>query len=239
MKHQSCEPGAARAVAPDLKVSTDDLNEAGEHFLEVQANKASRAGPGAADARVPFQFVVEYSYGITDRWQVGVKLPFGREAPGVRPLGAAAEVRWLGPRERDRGPYWGMNFGLERARERFDEPWSSGVELQPVLGWRVAGWHLATNPTFGFPSRGPDRRATFALQSKAARRFGGHELGLEHFLEAAPLRDAPARAERREYLFLAWDKVYGNELNLALGRGLTDAAERWIVKVVYSFPLWE
>jgi hypothetical protein len=213
---------AASATSPDLKVSSDDLNEAGEHFLEFQA-------------QAPRQFLAEYSYGITDHWQIAFKLPADR---GLRSLGSSVEVRYLGAHDREKGPYWGVDLAAGRARERRDEPWSSSVELQPVVGWRAGGWHFAVNPSLAFPTRGEDRRATFALQSKVARAFGGHELGLEHFLETGPLRERLPRSQQTEYLFLAWDKVGGNELNVALGRGLTDASARWIVKVVYSLQVF-
>lgn len=48
-------PFAAGAVSPDLKVSN------------------------GTDPRVPFQFLAEYSYGITDHWQFSFQLPFARD----------------------------------------------------------------------------------------------------------------------------------------------------------------
>ena len=231
-------PLSAAALSPDLKVSTDDLNEAGEHFIEFQANKASRPGPGAPDARVPLQLLAEYSYGITDHWQVAAKLPFARER-GLRSLGASVELRYLGAHDRESGGYWGLDLAAGRGRELPGEAASSGLEVQPVLGYRAWGWHFAANLALGFPSSGEDRRATFASKLKAGRRIGGHELGVEHFLEAGPARNWLPRQERSEYLFVVWDKVVGNELNLGLGRGLTDASERWILKAVYSFQLFK
>ncbi len=218
--------GAAAAVSPDLKISSDDLNEAGEHFLELQASKASRPGPHAADPRVPFQFLGEYSYGITDSWQVAVKLPFAREE-GARGLGGGAELRYLGPHDRAKGGYWGVDLSAARERERPGDAPGSTVEIQPVFGYRTRAWHFSANVPIGFPASGPDRSATLGFQSKAGRRLGAQEVGLEFF----------RHADRTRHLFLAWDKVYGNELNVALGRGLTEASERWILKLAYSFPL--
>lgn len=212
--------GACHAVSPDLKVSSDDLNEAGEQFLEVQANK----GRGW-----PLQLLGEYSFGLTDHWQVAGKLPFARDG-GLRSLGGALELRYLGPHDREKGGYWGVDVSAARERERAADPYASSLEIQPVLGYRTAGWHLALNVPVGFPTSGPDRSATLGLAAKAGRRLGGNELGLEYF-------SSPGE-RRANYLFVAWDKVYGNELNVALGRGLTDAAERWVVKIVYSFPLF-
>jgi hypothetical protein len=221
--------GSAHAVSPDLKVSTDDLNEAGESFIEVQANKATGW---------PFQFLGEYSYGITDFWQVAAKVPFARE-DGVRSLGANVEVRYLGEHDREKGGYWGVNLTAGRGRERAGDPSSSGVEIAPVLGWRGGNWHFAANTAIGFPTSGDDRRATFVTALKAGYGVGGRsELGVEYFLDAGPFSSWHPRHERTEFLFLAWDKVVGNELNIALGRGLTDASERWVLKVIYSFPIF-
>jgi hypothetical protein len=221
--------GTASAVSPDLKVSSDDLNEAGEQFVEVQANK----GRGW-----PFQLLGEYSYGVTDHLQLAVKFPFAREGH-LRSLGTTAEVRYLGPHDRDAGPYWGLDLSLGRGRERAGQLFTTGVDVMPVLGYRTGPWHLVGNAAIGLPSSGPDRRASFSAAFKAAYAVGGKsEAGVEYFLDAGPLRSWHPRHERAEYLFLAWDKVVGNELNVALGRGLTDASERWILKVVYSFPVF-
>ncbi len=228
----------SHAVSPDLKVSTDDLNEAGESFIEFQANKASRPGPNAADPRVPFQFLGEYSYGISDHWQFSLQLPFAREG-GVRSLGWTAEIRYLPEHDRDAGGYWGFDFEAGRGRERPDQSHSSGVNLRPVLGYRTPRWHFAANTAFGFPATGDDRRGTFSAALKAAYRVSARsEAGLEYYLDAGPPRAWPPRPERNEHLFGVWDKVAGNELNLGLGRGLTDASERWIAKLVYSFPIF-
>lgn len=229
--------GAAVAVPPDLKVSTDDLNEAGEQFIEFQANKASRPGPNAADPRVPFQFLAEYSYGITDHWQVALKLPFARD-DGVRSLGWTAEVRYLPEHDREAGGYWGLDAALGRGRELPGERASSGADIVPVFGYRTPKWHFAANTAFGFPATGDDRRGTFSAALKAAYRLSAKsEAGLEYYFDAGPLRAWHAKHERNEYLFAVWDKVAGNELNIGIGRGLTDASERWILKAVYSFPV--
>jgi hypothetical protein len=228
----------ALAVSPDLKVSTDDLNEAGEQFIEFQANKASRPGPNATDPRVPFQFLAEYSYGIADSWQFSLQLPFARE-DGARSLGWTAEIRYLPEHDRDAGGYWGIDFEAGRGRELPGEAYSSGVNFRPVLGYRTRRWHFAGNAAFGFPATGDDRRGTFSAALKAAYRLSAKsEAGLEYFLDAGPLRAWHAKHERNEYLFAVWDKIAGNELNIGLGRGLTDASERWILKAVYSFPIF-
>lgn len=232
-------PLAAQAVSPDLKVSTDDLNEAGEHFIELQANKASRAGPAAAEPRVPLQWLAEYSYGITGQWQLAVKLPFARDA-GARSLGSSVEVRYLPAHDREAGAYWGVDLSLGRGRERHGSAWSSGLDVVQVFGLRTGRWHLAGNAAIGFPQTGADRRASFGMALKAGYALGGKsEAGVEYFLDAGPFRSWHPRHERTEYLFLAWDKVVGNELNIGLGRGLTEASERWIAKAVYSFQVFK
>lgn len=234
----ACVPLAAGAISPDLKVSTDDLNEKGEHFVELQANKASRAGRGAGDNRLPLQVLGEYSYGITDHWQLAVKLPFSRDQ-GMRSLGATAEVRYLPAHNRAAGGYWGVDVSLGRGRERFGDAWSSGIDLVQVLGWRSGPWHLAANAAIGLPQTGADRRATFGMALKAGYALGGRsEAGVEYFVDAGPFRSWHPRHQRAEYLF-AWDKVVGNELNIGIGRGLTDGSERWILKAVYAFQIFK
>jgi hypothetical protein len=212
--------GSAAAVPADLKVSTDDLHEPGEQGIALQANKA-RAWP--------LQLLGEYSLGLSERWQFGLKLPLAREE-GLHTLGADVELRYLAPHDREAGGYWGLDLSAGRQRERPGAPYESSVELQPVLGTRAGAWHLALNLPVAFPSSGADRRATLGLQAKASRRISGQELGAEYFRNPGD--------PRTEYLFLAWDKVYGKDVNVAVGRGLTGASERWVLKIAWDVPIF-
>lgn len=233
--------GAAHAVSPDLKVSTDDLNEAGEHFLEFQLNKASRAGPEAGAPGVPFQFLGEYSYGITDHWQVAVKLPFARPGGSLHSLGVNAELRYVAPHDEQAGPYWGVNFELGRGRERPGEAMTSGGALAPVLGYRTGRWHFTGNAVFGLPFQGESRATTFSAAAKAAYRVAGrNDAGLELFVDAGPLASWHPHHQRSEYLLVAWDGLVGKSaFNLALGRGLTHASDRWILKAIFALEIFK
>ncbi len=217
-------PGAESAPH-EIKVFTDELADYGEHNLETHANKASRAGSRSDQRATPLQLMPEYSYGIRKNWELSLQLPASEEGGRVRSDGYRAELLYVAPHDEAEGFYWGVNLELANMRER-DEPQFWNTELIPILGLRVDRWHLSANPGISRPVSGPGRKFNFEPSAKIAyRAFEKNYLGLEYY------------GQTSRVLYFAWDgKIGRSDFNLGIGRGLSDASDRWVLKLIYEFP---
>ena len=227
---------AALAAPEEIKVFTDELAAYGEHTLETHANKASRAGPRASSRLVPLQIMPEYSYGLWRNWEFSLQVPAAVSQSSARLQGYRAELQYIAPHNADSGFYWGANFELARI-SRPGEAAFWNVEVIPILGYRSERWQLVANPGFERAVSGASQAVRFQPAAKAAYRLSGQNyLGLECYIEAGPAGHPLPRAEQSRVLFLAWDgKIGKSDLNVGLGRGFTEASDRWVVKMIYEF----
>ena len=55
-------------------------------------------------------------------------------------------------------------------------------------------------------------------------------------MDAGPLRSRLPSYLQSRVLYLAWDgKIGKSDINVGVGRGFTDASDRWVLKAVYEF----
>jgi len=226
----------AGAAPNEIRVFTDEIAAYGEHTLEVQANKASRAGPGAENRATPFQVMPEYSYGIWRNWEISLQLPFAAEQDHVRTNGYRGELQYVATHDEDEGWYSGVNVELGNLA-RNGEPRLWNAEIIPIIGLRLDRWHFAANPGIGLPLSGPTRKIVFEPAAKVAYRvFGSDYFGFEYYLEAGPIQHWLPSEQRSQVVYLVWDgKIGKSDFNLGLGRGTTGASDRWVLKAGLEF----
>ena len=223
----------ATVAAASPKVDDDGLPEPGERKLELQLDKASRTGPGAPDTARPLSVVAEVAYGLRENWQVALKALLAFERSRSRGDGLVGEVRYVAPHDEEKGGYWGVNAALHYQTPE-GEPRQWEAEVVPVLGYRSGRWHAMANLGFTHALSGEEKKLMFGMATKVSYRLNErHAAGLEYFHDAGPLSNWKPRQERSEYLFLAWDGALEKaDFNVGLGRGLTDASDRWVLKLI-------
>jgi len=232
----SCPLVNNAAAAPnEIKIFTDELANYGEHTLETHVNKASRAGPRIENRRTPLQVMPEYSYGIWHDWEFSLQLPaaFGQDASRLE--GYRAELQYVAPHDKDAGFYWGVNFELARVEHPGDASFWN-IELIPILGYRTDRWHFVANPGIDKAVSGASRATDFQPAGKVAyRAFEKNYFGIEYYVDAGPLRHHLSRDDQSRVLYFAWDgKVGKSDINIGIGRGLTDSSDRWVLKMIYE-----
>jgi len=218
-------PVIAAAAPNEIKVFTDELARYREHTLEFHVNKASNAGPTAENQAAPLQIMPEYSYGLRRNWELSFQLPFTIDAGSSDLVGYRSELQYVAAHDEDEGFYWGFNVELARNDPSGEASfWST--ELIPILGYRAGRWHFVANPGVDKQLSGSSRAATFEPAAKVAyRAFGWNSFGLEYF-----------GAEQSRVLYAAWDGRIGkSEFNVGIGRGFTDASDRWVLKMIVEF----
>jgi hypothetical protein len=229
-------PLLAGAAPNEIKVFTDELAPYGEYTVETHANKASRAGPVAENRATPFQVMPEYSYGIWRNWEFSLQLPVAAQRDRLRTNGYRGELQYVATHDEDKGWYCGVNVEFANlARNGEQRLWN--VEIIPIIGLRVDRWHFAANPGISRPLSGSARKINFEPAAKVAyRAFGKHYFGIEYYLEAGPIQHWLPSNQRSQVLYLAWDgKIGKSDINVGLGRGLTGASDRWVLKTLFEF----
>jgi len=205
----------AAAAPNEIKIFTDELANYGEHTLETHVNKASRT---------PLQVMPEYSYGIWHDWEFSLQLPaaFGQDASRLE--GYRTELQYVAPPDKDAGFYWGVNFELARIERPGDASFWN-IELIPILGYRTERWHFVANPGVDKAVSGASRATDFQPAGKVAyRAFERNYFGIEYYADA-----------QSRVLYFAWDgKVGKSDINVGIGRGLTDSSDRWVLKMIYE-----
>ena len=141
------------------------------------------------------------------------------------------ELEYIAPHNEDEGLYWGINVEVARIN-RIDEQSYWNLELIPIIGYRRARWHVVANPALEKPSSGS--AVMWSPSAKVAyRAFGRNYFGAEYYVEAGPLRHRLPSGEQSRTVYLAWDGKAGrSDVNVGIGRGLTDASERWVIKSI-------
>jgi hypothetical protein len=228
-------PDIVGAAPNEIKVFTDELAAYGEYTLETHVNKASRAGSRAANRHMPLQVMPEYSYGIWHDWEFSLQLPAAFGDGANRLEGYRAELQYVAPHDGDDGFYWGFNFELART-ERAGEAHFWNVEVMPILGYRTDRWHFAANPGIDKAVSGASRATNIQPAAKAAyRTFEKNYFGVEYYLDAGPLRHRLPHGEQSRVLYFAWDgKIGKSDINVGIGRGMTQSSDCWVLKMIYE-----
>lgn len=227
------------AASEEIQVYLDDLRAPGQLGVDVHNNFAAsgRSAPDYPGEQAPgkvYRLTPEFAYGLTKTTEFGFYLLSTRDLQGnLHGDGVKARIKYVAPHDLESGPFWGVNLEVGRSSRRVSEtPWNT--EIKGILGFRTDRWTLAINPNLdwslshgGGPVTGDvDLKANYAIDSKT-------QVGLESYNELGPLRHLSTSATNGRSVFAVVDKDFGKfDLNAGLGRGLSQAADKWVIKII-------
>jgi hypothetical protein len=226
----------------EIQVYDGAINEARQAGLELHTNfvAAGRAAPEFAGELVPnhaLRLTLEPSLGVLPFWELGAYFQIAT-TPGQSQAhfgGGKLRSKLVVPRARTAPFVFGLNMEVGRGVAVLgSDSWDS--ELRPILGWQHGRWFVAVNPIVGWTLAGPGASPVPALEPCAKlQRDLGHQLGLglEYYAGLGPLDAILPWARQQQVAYLVGDWLEGPvELNVGVGRGLTDATDAWTVKVI-------
>lgn len=238
--------GSARAVDRfEIQVYEGDIDEIGQAGLELHSNfvAAGRSTPVFDGEAVPdhaFHFTLEPSLGLLSFWELGAYLQFVT-APSRSEAsfgGFKLRSKFIAPSS---GPFiFGLNIEVGRGVHVLgSSDWDT--EFRPIFAYGRGRWFVAVNPILGWELTG-ERHWAPALEPCGKVRFAVVErfgLGLEYYAGLGRLDEILPIADQEHFIYLAGDLLDGPfELNVAVGRGLTDASDTWTVKAIVGKALW-
>ncbi len=241
-------PGASAALPDEIQVYLDDQNDPGQWGVQLHVNTtpvgiASPEYPGESVAAHGVRLTPEFAYGLTRDLEAGLYLPLVHQSDGdTRLAGLKLRLKWVPLQQANQANGWfaGLNGELSQVQTRFDDN-RQAFELRPIVGWRRAGWLLATNPVLEFALNGPDRGQApgFSPSFKVARTLApGIATGFEYYTDLGTVTAMEGLSEQHHTLYWAIDidrKPWN--INFGIGRGLTAATDRWTVKAIIEIPV--
>ena len=235
------------AMIDEIQVYTDDINKPGEFGLEMHVNTTPRGRstpdfPNEITPRHGLRFTPEFSYGLTRSLEAGLYMPYARDAQGTTHFaGPKLRLKWLPLQTDEGGQGWfaGVNVEYARVAPQFEQS-RYALELRPIIGYRTRDWLFAANPILGWDLAGPahDGKPDFSPSMKVARDIApGVALGVEYYAELGKINNTLPHAEQSHSLYFALDYEQKSwAFNIGIGRGLTDATDRWTLKTIIALP---
>jgi hypothetical protein len=223
----------ARADTLELEVYRTDIADQGETNFDFAGNLARTSNQSDLNGTSVFQAVGEFSYGLTDQLEAGLKLPVSYVDGAWYGNGLLTEIKYVAPHAKE-GFYWGteIEVGFESP---LDEKRQWTLEAVPILGYRANKWDIVINPGLSIASAGDQRGVVeFEPSGKLAYQFAQKSaIGVEYFSEAGPLTAILPGGQRSEIAFLALDtKVGKSAINIGFGHGVNDASPRFVAKLI-------
>lgn len=238
----------AHAALPDeIQVYTGDINSPGEFGLELHLNTTPSGNsqpsyPGEVTTPHAWRATAEFSYGLAPGWELGFYIPTVLTRDNTYYVtGPKIRLKWLPVRLQDgEGYFAGANVELAHVDQRFDQS-TRAAELRPIFGYQNARWLLAVNPVLDWSLAGPDKSSVpeFAPSFKVARSvLPWLRAGVEYYMDLGRLNHPAMGPEQAQTLYLAFDVNRGPLVfNFGVGRGLSQAADRWTLKWIFEIPL--
>lgn len=235
-------PTQALAAPYELRIYSDDIPHKGESELEVIASVAKPKLVDEGPRSHVVQTLLEYGYGLGHGWSIGLELPMSH-ADGRNTLnGLKFEAQYVAEHNAHQGMYWGIRSDVGYSSSPYEKQGGNSFDINPIVGLRWSAWHIVINPSIEIPISGSNTKTQFQPSAKLARWVTGTgQLGLEYFSSWGALSSLPAKHQRDETLYLAWDEQHpSGRWNLGAGKPLNPSggsADKWVVKVGVSLNI--
>lgn len=223
-------------AGPDIDVVYgDEIARRGEVAVEAAARWSQSARSGDLQGRPVWQGVGEIAYGLSDQWNIGLKVPVTRANGSWQGNGAYGEIKYVAPHGAQ-GFYWGAELEAGSIKAQGEER-AFALEAFPILAYRSEHWHVIANPGVEYSAEGEDKGWAFAPKAKLSYRLNElHAIGLEYHIDAGKFGQFTSRSKRSEIAYLTWDaKIAGQQLSIALGHGTTHSSDRWALRIGVEF----
>ena len=228
----------ARAT-DEIQVYTGEVAAPGEWSLLQHLNYGFTRRKGTDRSMInAFRTVngtPELAYGVTDWYETGLYLPFAARDDRFFPGGAKFRNLFVSPDAPNRTFFYGINTELSWAPQRFSRSrWN--VEFRPILGLNLGRWQIVSNPIVGIGLGGkqpdaflPANRIFYTVQEDLA-------VGVETYSDLGSFGHFGKFNQQAHQVFAAADfRLFGMDVNFGVGRGLTPASDRWMVKTIFGF----
>jgi hypothetical protein len=235
---------AASAAPDEIQVYTEEINVPGEFGLEQHLNYTLEGAKtpdflGQMTSHHVLQVTPEFSYGITETLEGGLYLPIAFTADGNSYInGLRLRLKFIAPRAAEEKFFYGLNVEVGYDAPRTSQS-NTGMELRPIIGYRDEVWLLSFNPILNVAlAANADHQPQFEPALKLAHRVVDEvRAGFEYYGEFGGVNHLLPVAQSVQTLFAVVDvEVQGWDVNFGIGRGNTNASDKWVAKGIIALP---
>jgi hypothetical protein len=183
--------------------------------------------------------VTEWAYGVTPWFEAGLYMPLYSVDKNLGAVFNGGKVRLLFavPNAADRKFVYGANFEFSFNTKHWDAKRISS-EVRPIIGWHLKPWDIIINPIFDTEYDGldnlefvPASRLAYNINDKSA-------IALEEYADFGPVKGFLPKNEQSHQLFGVVDHSTDYlDIEFGVGVGLTDASDKWQLKLILSRDL--
>lgn len=235
----------ARAADEEIQVYLNEINQPGQPGLDLHVNGVTSGVvapdyPGGQSSLHRVRITPEFSYGLSDHFELGVYLPLATiDSTGqFRVDGWKVRMKWLG-RHPEKGFYYGANYEVGRLDHHIDQnPWNNEIKL--IGGWDSEKWIIGANLNFDFALSGPAKtQPGVQLATKVGYKLSRvTTIGIESYNGFGTVNDFGRLVGNDQATFVAIDtRISRWDLNLGLGKGYGSNRDNTIIKLVIGVPI--
>jgi hypothetical protein len=233
----------AFAQADEIQVYDGGLADKGKFNLTLHNNftpkgQTTPAFPDGLATNKLLNGVPEWAYGVTDWFEAGLYMPlYSANSNGGKLDGFKLRALFAVPHADDRKFFYGVNFEFSVNAKHWDESRITS-EIRPIVGWHFAPFDVVINPILDTSYDGVTNMV-FAPVSRVAYNFkSSWAVAAEEYAEIGPLRAFNPRGEQSHQLFgVVNHNSKFMDIEVGLGFGLTDASDKFTIKVILSRDL--
>lgn len=239
-------PSRALAQGDEIQVYDGSLAPKGVFNLTWHNNFTPKgiktpSVPGGVTADKSFNGVTEWAFGVSDWFEAGLYLPLythdkniGWGIDGFKLRGLVAT-----PNGNDRPVAFGFGMELSFNAKRWDSTRVTS-EFRPIIAWHVnPKWDIILNPILDTAYDGLSNLEFVPSARIAYNKSESWAIALEAYSDFGRLKGFEAAADQSHQLYAVVDHVTKNgfELEFGAGVGLTNAADKFTLKLIVARDL--
>jgi hypothetical protein len=230
------------AQTDEIQVYTGEINEPGEFGVDWHNNYAAigakqAAFPGGVRPDGALNGVTEFSYGVTEWFELGAYMPIlytvTRDGQFLVD-GAKLRALFVVPHAKEQLFFYGLNFELGYSARHW-EPERVNQEFRPILGLHLGRWDLIANPILDLPI-GRDMQLTFAPAARVAYNVTDTwAAAVEYYADYGTLPNLEPRARQQQTVFAVVDFAgEPADIEFGVGHGFTGVSDPLILKLILT-----
>ena len=217
---------------------------AGQTMVEVHSNYFAR---GTTDVGPEFPLnhqsheTLEVTHGFTDYFECAGYFVTAPHVPGE----GGRVVGWrIRPRFRFRETpniFFNISVSVEFGFQQAEfEANTRTLEIRPILEHEQGRFYLSINPVVAKALKGPDSDQTFEFEPSVKATWNVTPIiaaGVEYYGATGPITDFEPGRDQAHMIFPVIDLDVSPdwELNFGVGRGITEASQRWVIKGIVGY----